>query len=543
MNNFLILSKALLKNTSFSLGTKKKASTILLLLLLSFSFIPVLYSLYEVFSMGLELCLPFRQTATITTLVLQLCSILIFMFGIFIIPSFYYFGEDIEVLLRLPLKPHEIIASKFVQCYVSEFIFVLFVMIPFGFAYFHLFDFSLITFLLMILITLILPIYPLIICSIIVMVLMRFTPFFANRDRFQLIAGFLGVVFALGLSWGINQLFEQTSQSEIVYLFISGDNKLATLFTYLFPALSLGAHTIVDMDWFSLLGFIGFHIITFGCFLVIAKFLYFKGVIGISQTSSKQAKNKQHKLKHKVQSPYFSYLKKEIIMLLKTPTYALNCVGMVLIFPISILIGFISGSGDLDFSIFANLDYQGYEGLMFIIGLCGGLLFASFNLTSSTALSREGKNYTFMKYIPVSYKIQMLAKISSGIIFSLLMMIFTFGFAIYLFPYLPLHYYIIMIISSIVALVFFNFIALILDFIHPKLIWDNEAEAVKQNFFSMFSMLIAIAICALLILALVFISVDYWFIIGLSCMLIMLILTIVLYMNLDKIGTYFMRKL
>ena len=275
MNNFISLTKVLLKNISLGLNQKKKASTIILYLILVLSMLPLLFGLYKFFVMGFEFCTPFNQTTSFFAMVMQLCSMLIFMFGIFIIPSFYYFGDDLEVLLRLPLKPHTIIASKFVQCLVSELLFVLMLMVPLGIAYFVVEGFSLISLILMIIISFVLPIYPLVICSFIVMVMMRFTPFFKNRDRFQLIAGFVGVIFALFISWGCNQLLNPTSQSELIYMFVSGDLGLAHIFTRLFPALSLGSKAIVHLDWISFLLFIGFHIVLIVVFLYVANLLYF----------------------------------------------------------------------------------------------------------------------------------------------------------------------------------------------------------------------------------------------------------------------------
>ena len=543
MNNFFLLTKVLLKNTSFSFGHQKnkKLSNILLMILLMIAMIPLLYSLYELFSVGFEYCSLFQQNTAFFHIVLQFCSLLIFMFGIFIVPSIYYFGEDIETLLRLPLKPHVILASKLVQCMVSEFLFVLLIMIPLGISYFVVEGFSMISLIFMIIISLILPIYPLILCSIIVMVLMRFTPFFANRDRFQLIGGCLGVLFSLLLSWGINTLFRTTSQSELMYLFITGNDSFSKIFASIFPLLHFGAKTIVSHDVISLILFLGFHILSIVIFLGLANQLYFKGVIGIHQTSKK--KTHTNKMNYQTSHPFFSYLKKEMILLLKTPTYALNCVGMIFILPISFIIGFMSGGGDLDLSIFASYTFEHLEGLMIIIGLCSGLLFASLNQTSSTALSREGSQYIFMKYIPLAYKTQMLAKVCCGIIFSLLMMIVTFGFVFYFFPYLPLFYDILIIVSATVSLVCFNFIALIIDFLHPKLVWDNEAAAVKQNLFAFLSMLLAIAICVLLVLLIIFLPQSYWFIIGIIGLLSMLLITIILYINLDKIGNYCMKRI
>ena len=540
MNNFFTLCKALLKNTSWGFGKQKKLTSIILFIIIGLCFLPLLYSLYEVFNIGFEFTHSFNQNITLFNLTFQTCCLLIFTFGIFIIPSVYYFGEDIETLLRLPLKPQEIIASKLVQCVIYEYLFVFLLGAPLMVAYFVSFGFSIITLLFFLLVSVLLPLYPLILCSIIVMFLMRFTPFFKNRDRFQLIGGFVGVILGLGLSLGLNQIFQPHSQSEIIYMFVSGDHSLSTIFTCLFPTIPFASKAIVEHNLFDLLIFIGLQIITIYIFLCLAKGLYFKGVIGIQQTSAKKTSLK--KAKQQVSIPFISLLKKEIIILIKTPTYALNCVGMIVIFPISLLFGLFSG-GDLDFSYFSNVTFTRLEGLMMIIGLCCGLFFASFNQTSSTALSREGSNYVFMKYIPIPYRTQFLAKVSTGIIFSSIMLIITFIIFFYIFPYLPIHYNLLLIFTSFLSTIWFNFIALMIDFLFPKLHWDTEAEAVKQNFISAITMILAIAISALLIIGLFFINSDWWIYIAIGIIAMMFISFFIIYRYLERFCRYCLNKI
>ena len=296
----------------------------------------------------------------------------------------------------------------------------------------------------------------------------------------------------------------------------------------------------MNHDVFALLIFIGLQIIAIIIFLYLAKLLYFKGVIGIQQTNAKKTSLK--KANQQVCMPFISLLKKEIIILLKTPTYALNCVGMIIIFPISLLFGLFSG-GDLDFSYFEHVTFTQLEGMMIIIGLCCGLFFASFNQTSSTALSREGKNYVFMKYIPIPYKTQFLAKVSTGIIFSFMMLLITFAIFLYFFPYLPLHYNLLLIFSSFLSTIWFNFIALMIDFLFPKLHWDTEAEAVKQNFVSAISMILAIAMSALLIIGLIFLNSDWHIYVAIGIIVIIFFSLFMIYRNLERFCIYCLNKI
>ena len=53
-------------------------------------------------------------------LFLQIVSVFSFIFGLNVIFSVFYFSGDIENLLPLPLKPFQIIASKFTAALISE---------------------------------------------------------------------------------------------------------------------------------------------------------------------------------------------------------------------------------------------------------------------------------------------------------------------------------------------------------------------------------------------------------------------------------------
>jgi ABC-2 type transport system permease protein len=109
-------------------------------------------------------------------------------------------------------------------------------------------------------------------------------------------------------------------------------------------------------------------------------------------------------------------------------------------------------------------------------------------LITPTAISREGQNVYFMKFIPMPYFAQLLAKVFSGLIISLVG-ILCFLIPIAWFIKLPLNLVLIALVASILASVFMNFLGMIADVLHPKLVWEQEASAVKQNMNVIFTMI------------------------------------------------------
>ena len=100
-------------------------------------------------------------------------------------------------------------------------------------------------------------------------------------------------------------------------------------------------------------------------------------------------------------------------------------------------------------------------------------------MISSTAISREGTNISFMKYIPMSLKQQLQAKVLSGILMSVISMLLTMVCVYFLLPIFPLTWYFAAAAASLITIVLGNYASLALDILHPKLVWEQEAAAVK----------------------------------------------------------------
>ncbi|HSL86829.1 MAG TPA: hypothetical protein VK861_07825, partial [Bacteroidales bacterium] len=127
-----------------------------------------------------------------------------------------------------------------------------------------------------------------------------------------------------------------------------------------------------------------------------------------------------------------------------------------------------------------------------------GFLLGSINIISSTAISREGKNFYFVKYIPVSYATQIYAKILSSFYVEAMALVILYGIMIYLFQVDVLFILLSLILVALASLLV-NQIGMLFDIFWPKLNWDTEQKAVKQNFNSVIHMLLGFGLTALTI--------------------------------------------
>jgi hypothetical protein len=166
-------------------------------------------------------------------------------------------------------------------------------------------------------------------------------------------------------------------------------------------------------------------------------------------------------------------------------------------------------------------------GLIAGVSLAASLFISSSNGITSTAISREGKNLFIAKYIPVSYTTQLTAKLLSGIMLSTIAIVMMLLVGIILIKpsvYLP----IIILFLSLPAVTFICIIGIIIDLNFPKLNWDNEVKAVKQNFNVVITLVIGM-ITAALIGFLVIKFEDYSFAISITSSLVLLIIDFILY--------------
>ena len=99
---------------------------------------------------------------------------------------------------------------------------------------------------------------------------------------------------------------------------------------------------------------------------------------------------------------------------------------------------------------------------------------------SITAISRDGKNAVFMKYIPVSLYKQYIYKTIPNIIMNLFTIIIVLAVSEYILKISILDLIIVFIISMLMNIAQ-SFIMILVDLKRPKLQWNSEYAVVKQN--------------------------------------------------------------
>ena len=552
MSKFIALTKVLLKAGTGAPSknkNKKQIKGILLGILLIIAFTPMAIGFGKFLSMAYDGLKGMGQEAVILAFGLSIVSVVIFFFGIFYAMGIFYFSMDVENLLPLPFKPWHIMGAKFAVVLIYEYLTESIFFIPTLIAYGIKSGGGVLYYIYGIIIFLLLPIVPLVIASVINMVIMRFTNIAKNKDRFRLVGGLIAMFFGIGINIYIQRFTQDVGQSEITEMFSKGNNSLVDLATKIFPSTKIAVNSLINTS--SIQGFINlilFIVITIAAlmiFIVLGDALYFKGVMGVSETASKRKTLTSHELiKYTTQNSSLNiYILKELKLLFRTPIYFMNCVLMNFLWPIFMLIPILvqKGGGSQLKQLTEFLQGGTNTGIV-LAGFFAFMVFASCsNGISATAISREGKNLFALKYIPMKYKQQLMAKVLSAVVLGMAGMLTISILGIVLLK-LPLDLIVLMLIVGSVGIVFTSFIGIFIDLNFPKLQWDTEQKAVKQNLNVMISMVICIALGGFTVFMIINFGLNKWAAFT-SIVILYTILDVVLYYVLGTKGVKMLKRI
>lgn len=486
MTNYLSLVKVFIRSLSMTkpstkqqmIVTKILLALVSLLIILPFVVVSGLF-IYTVTNSLVEYN---YETIGLEFMCILLC-VFTFIFSFNVILNELYFTGDIENLLPLPLKPREIVGAKIASIFCAESLVQLLVIFFSVIGFFFALGLSFKNFLLGILGMITLPMIPIIYCSIISLLIMSFTRFIKNKETIRKV----GLVFVLAVLMLFVYFLGALQNFDLeLYIegFVNGDQTFLHVMRGILPHINLFIDILVTGSIRSLLLYIlvniGFIVVLLG----LADVCYFKGVVGLSSKDTESKKSSSNILNNiKVENPTNSYFKKEIFTLFRTSSYFLNCILINFIWPIFVYVICKLKFPDLTLSKLKNLVTSTDNNtliiiFMFVIGV--SILLPALNSIASSSFSREGKNFYFMKYIPMDYSSQVYVKLLVSFIIAFIG-VNVFSLIFYLVIGLKVSTAFIFLIISFLAILFICSLGIIIDSINPKLVWDDELNALREN--------------------------------------------------------------
>lgn len=441
-------------------------------------------------------------------------AILVIFQTILVCTNIFYFSKDLEFVLPLPVKPVELLISKFCtllcSLYISEIIFGFVPMMIYG----MLTHSPIIYYPYILIVFSIFPIFLALIVSIIMMFVMKISKFIRNKEAFQVIMTLILMTFIFAVEYKLmgsiilsGEYAKSIEQEQIVEQLSDFNNRIESSNKY-FLVINPCVKILTKPSYTSIIEIakiMFINLIAFFIFFSIGKVTYLKDILKNAEYINNK-KNKKIILKSRcrLKNKSISYIKKEFKMLFKSSMFFMQCVYPVLILLLTLTIisvivipkinlalqneQFIKNIGNNSFDINAVYIMLGIIQLLFMM-----------SPASLTAISREGKSAIFMKYIPISFYKQFIYKGIPQIFINTISLIVVIGIIHYAIPSIGMIYIGMIFILAMLLNIVNSYTMLIVDAFRPKLEWDTEYAVLKQNNNKIFQYVFAILIILLLI--------------------------------------------
>lgn len=416
-----------------------------------------------------------------------------------------YFTKDSEFILPLPLKPYQIISARTIVLILLEYIIEFFI----GFVPLVMYGYQtgsgILYYITMLIALILIPILPILLVSTVIMIIMSFARFAKNKNRFQIIATILALILIIAISLASGSISGEMTNEQMAQMLMKANGMLELIKGY-FPSLDFLVNALTSENIFVVvIEIIKTFLITavaFGIYLFIANKIYLKGLVGnLFSGNSRKTKIRLKENDYKNSKLYKTYIGKEFKILARNPVFLMQCLAPAIFIPI-IMIGIVYLQTN-------SIQKEGFQLLFSVINVNSiqiasivlGIIefFTMFIYISITAISRDGSNAVFIKYIPVSLYKQYIYKIVPNMIMSLFSIVITLIIAQIILKFNISVLIAIFAVSSLMSL-FQSMLMIIIDLKRPKLEWDSEYAVVKQNFNLIFPAIVGLINIGILVL-------------------------------------------
>lgn len=502
MKELLTLSKYSIKNVyglSALLYNRKKKKRSPLRIVLAVVFILLLlpsYALYLSFaSMLYSAYASLNQTSAYPVQFWAITCVVIMIFAASYIISYFYMSKDLDTLLALPVKGRSIIYSKLLTVLVTEYLFVFPIMLPVILIYGINEQAGVVYYFYALLTLLILPLVVLGMVSILVMALMRGANLRLKKDKAQTLILFFTLAIIIAIQFGATKMGSSMGQGDpmaAVETMLQNSNALLDMVAKIFfPATLAGKAMVLHDQIAGLLYLLMFLVLAFIIIVLCGVFgekVYIQSVLSAKQGAKSETKKKTvHSVKDaKSQSPTAAIFKNDLRLILRTPIFMYNSIGMVVMMPLVLVI--MAMASGMQEQISPEI-ITGYEVPAILIGAAVFAFFAGFNPTAATTFSREGQSFWVTKTMPVTTNEQMNARLATHFLINLATVLLC-GIAFSIVLKINIAVPVAAAMLGFLATMPTGYFSLLIDATRPSLMWDTPQKAIKQNVNVLFAGLI-----------------------------------------------------
>ena len=427
-------------------------------------------------------------------------QLLVLLFGIYYVIAAFYFARDLDLLIPLPLRPGEVMASKFAVVVINEYLTVSAVVLPIVITLGVVSRAGAGYWVNAALVYLALPVIPLALVSLAVVALMRVINVSRKKDALILVGSLVLIGASVAVQVGLGRSAGGHGQgaggmqatAESLAAFFTSPNSLLNRVGAFFPPAIWATRAIAG--GFSREGlahlalFLGVSIGLFAAMVALAEKLFYRGVIGLGETTGKKRRLSRDEMSRRVSSgrrAFAAVFGREWKIMNRTPIFLLNGVLVSVLLPAlfvlmaSVDTGGGGGQGGDTMSLLKMLMES--NPLIVILGaalfmtICG-----SINGTASSTFSREGAQFWISQVIPVAPREQAVAKFAHSYLVATLGVV-TSAVVAGVFLHVKAAHLAVGAGLALVAGVLLTAVGMIIDLARPLLDWTNPQKAIKQN--------------------------------------------------------------
>lgn len=403
-----------------------------------------------------------------------------FIFSIIAAISFFfsscYLDKNLDNYLTLPIKTKDFTISKILVTYRNTLFVAALVMIPTILVYLFIGDISFLTIIFSLLYTLTMPIILIYTVVLILSTILLFINRMKNKNIAKRFLYTITTIFLIGI-----YLFFVLSLSYNPSGFLNILLELQSIIKILFAYPLWFIRVIANEQYLYLVNII---LYLAACLLVQFYFerIYFKSSVGFNSEDIQQAKNKS-KIKIGNHSVFRWFLLKESKEIFKTPVYFLNIVLGNIILIVVFLIAIFYNYFTLEESslVFVN-EYLNNMDITYLLLIVYAIATFStlFNLGAASTFSRDAKNFSLVKTLPLKYNQALLGKtcfyflldfISIAIFMIVPLIFFNFSFVEIIICFLVL------LLVSLATI----FIPVCIDLLFPTMNWESQTAVIKRS--------------------------------------------------------------
>ena len=482
---------------------------------------------------------PLGQGNMILTFAIVAGQVFVLILGLFWVIGGFYFSRDSSILTPLPLPASTVVLARFGVVLVNEYITLALVLVPAFCIYGIRSGAGLLYWVMCVPVFLLTPVIPLAIDAAAAIVLMRFVNVRKSRTFFM----FLGTAIFFGLYfWFQYYIMHQAPQNEadmLNYLMTVQDS-LSRSVAMRFPPSLWASFSLSKAGTAAGLGNLAILVAVSAGALMLAVALGSRlfysalaagGEVAVSRAGVRgvgagagtySRRGGQQPMAAEParagyagagaqdltlpaawwvqRSPEVAIALKDMWLFVRTPTFLLNGLANVLIFPGLMAVWFIAGGGAGNpfseipgFAAFmAGPELAAARALAFAAAI---VFVSGVNAVASSGFSRDGLQYWVYKVIPVSFQRQVIGKIMFTLAFQLVSVL-PLVVVMQLILRLDLAALAMGVLIGVAGSTWASLVSLYIDMMRPYLTWDNPQRAMKSNLNALIAMAVVTIVAA-----------------------------------------------